>query len=104
MGEKIASSLSTFFNDAKNIKTLNTLKDLGLKISNPDYVSGKKEAKALEDLTFVITGTLPKPRKEVEELIEQKEAMYLLLFPRAPITSWLEKNQGQNWKRQSLWE
>jgi DNA ligase (NAD+) len=70
MGEKIASSVSVFFNDEKNIKTLNTLQELGLEISNPDYVSGKKEAKALEDLTFVITGTLPKPRKEVEDLIE----------------------------------
>ena len=70
MGEKIASSISIFFNDEKNIKTLDALKDLGLKISNPDYVSGKKEAKTLEDLTFVITGTLPKPRKEVEDLIE----------------------------------
>ena len=72
MGEKIASSISTFFNDEKNIKTLNTLRELGLEISNPDYVSGKKEAKALEDLTFVITGTLPKPRKEVEDLIERE--------------------------------
>ena len=70
MGEKNASSVSVFFNDEKNIKTLNTLKELGLEISNPDYVSAKKEAKALEDLTFVITGTLPKPRKEVEDLIE----------------------------------
>jgi DNA ligase (NAD+) len=69
MGEKIASSISIFFNDEKNIKTLDTLKDLGLKLSNPDYVSGKKESKALEDLTFVITGTLPKPRKEIEDLI-----------------------------------
>lgn len=70
MGEKIAASISTFFNDEKNIETLDALKNLGLKISNPDYVSGKKEAKTLEDLTFVITGTLPKPRKEVEDLIE----------------------------------
>jgi DNA ligase (NAD+) len=70
MGEKIASSVSVFFNDEKNIKTLETLKDLGLEINNPDYVSGKKEAKALEGLTFVITGTLPKPRKEIEHLIE----------------------------------
>jgi DNA ligase (NAD+) len=70
MGEKIASSVATFFNDEKNIKTLSTIGDLGLEINNPDYVSGKKEAKALEDFTFVITGTLPKPRKEVEDLIE----------------------------------
>ena len=51
-------------------KPLILLWTLGLEISNPDYVSGKKEAKTLEDLTFVITGTLPKPRKEVEDLIE----------------------------------
>jgi DNA ligase (NAD+) len=70
MGEKIASSLSIFFDDEKNIKTLDTLKKLGLEISNPDYTAGKKEAKALEDLTFVITGTLSRPRPEVEELIE----------------------------------
>ena len=72
MGEKIASSISIFFNDEKNIKTLNTLMELGIELSNPDYVSGKKEAKALEDLTIVITGTLPKPRKEVEDLIERE--------------------------------
>jgi DNA ligase (NAD+) len=70
MGEKIASSISIFFNDEKNIKTLNMLMELGLELRNPNYVSGKKEAKALEDLTIVITGTLPKPREEIEDLIE----------------------------------
>ena len=70
MGEKIASSVSTFFNDEKNMEILNALKDLGLKTSNLDFVSGKKEEKPLEGLSFVITGTLPKPRKEVEDLIE----------------------------------
>lgn len=69
MGEKIASSVSAFFNDEKNVKTLETLKDYGLKISNPDFESGKKGKKPLEGLTFVITGTLPKPRKEIEDLI-----------------------------------
>jgi DNA ligase (NAD+) len=69
MGEKIASSVATFFNDDKNIRTLEALKARGLKISNPDYTAGKHEAKALDTLTFVITGTLPKPRKEVEELV-----------------------------------
>ncbi len=70
MGEKIAASLTTFFNDEKNIKTLDALKEHGLKMSNPDFISGRKEEKPLEGLTFVITGTLPKPRKEVEDLIE----------------------------------
>jgi len=69
MGEKIASSVSAFFNDEKNVKTLETLKAYGLKISNPDLESGKKGKKPLEGLTFVITGTLPKPRKEIEDLI-----------------------------------
>lgn len=72
MGEKIASSISIFFNDEKNIKTLDTLMKLGLEIKNRDYVSGKKEPKALENLTIVITGTLPKPRKEVSDLIERE--------------------------------
>ncbi len=70
MGEKIASSVSAFFCDEKNIRTLETLKALGLKVGNPDFVSGKEEDKPLSGLTFAITGTLPRPRKEVEDLIE----------------------------------
>lgn len=70
MGEKIASSISMFFNDQKNIKTLEALKSCGMKITNPDYVSEKKGERPLEGLTFVITGTLPKSRKEAEDLIE----------------------------------
>ena len=70
MGEKIARSVSDFFNDPENLHTLKTLESLGLKITNPDFVGKKKEKRPLEGLTFVITGTLPKPRDEVEELIE----------------------------------
>ena len=70
MGEKIASSLSTFFNDEKNLRVLDSLIKHGLKISNPDFISEKKGEIPLEGLMFVITGTLPKSRKEVEDLIE----------------------------------
>ena len=71
MGEKIADSVSAFFSDEKNLKTLDTLFALGLRMENPDFVStGRKEKRALDGFTFVITGTLPKPRKEVENLIE----------------------------------
>ncbi|MEW6214440.1 MAG: NAD-dependent DNA ligase LigA [Nitrospirota bacterium] len=70
MGETIAHSISDFFNDPENIRTLKTLKSLGLNITNPDFIGEKKEKLPLEGLTFVITGTLPKPRDEIEELIE----------------------------------
>ena len=70
MGEKISDSISRFFNDHENLNTLKTLTSLGVKISNPDFKKEKTEKRPLEGLTFVITGTLPKPRNEVEELIE----------------------------------
>jgi DNA ligase (NAD+) len=70
MGEKIAASVSAFFGDEKNLKTLDALKAWGLRITNPDYAARKEEERPLERLTFVITGTLPKPRKEVENLVE----------------------------------
>jgi DNA ligase (NAD+) len=71
MGEKIASSLSTFFNDEKNLQTLDSLFKLGFDIKNPDFVPGRDDALPLKGLTFVLTGTLPKPRKEVEDIIEK---------------------------------
>ncbi|NOZ25152.1 MAG: NAD-dependent DNA ligase LigA, partial [Nitrospirae bacterium] len=70
MGEKIARSVSDFFSDPENLRTLETLKSLGLEITNPDFEGTKKKRLPLEGLTFVITGTLPRPRKEVEAMIE----------------------------------
>jgi len=66
IGEKIAESIGRFFGDKENIRTIETL---GLSISNPDF-EAKKIKRHLDGLTFVITGTLPRPRKEVEKLIE----------------------------------
>ncbi len=72
MGEKIASSLTTFFNDKKNLDLLDVMvRELGLRIENPDYAQKKGEKGPLRGLTFVITGSMPRPRKEVEELIEE---------------------------------
>ncbi|RJQ43661.1 MAG: NAD-dependent DNA ligase LigA, partial [Nitrospiraceae bacterium] len=70
MGEKIAESVSRFFSDPENIHTLDILKSFGIKISNPDFKK-REENRPLEGLTFVLTGTLKKPRPEVEELIER---------------------------------
>ena len=72
MGEKLAESISGFFSDKENLKTLDTLKKLGVKISNPDYETAtKKERGPLDGLTIVVTGTLSRPRNEIEELVER---------------------------------
>jgi DNA ligase (NAD+) len=71
MGEKLSRSISDFFNDPENLKTLDTLKKQGLAVKNPDFAGRKKERLPLEGLTFVITGTLPVQRKEAEDLIER---------------------------------
>jgi len=70
MGKKTAESVSKFFNDRQNLATLKELNELGLDIRNPDYAEGASEKRPFDGLTFVITGTLPKSRKEVEDLIE----------------------------------
>ncbi|MBF0539211.1 MAG: NAD-dependent DNA ligase LigA [Nitrospirae bacterium] len=70
IGEKIASSVSIFFNDDENIKTLDTLKSLGLRITNPDHTAQGTGPAILSGLTFVITGTLPVARREVEAMID----------------------------------
>src|SRR5208283_1240443 len=37
IGEKIASAVSAFFNDEKNIETIETLRSLGVNAANPDF-------------------------------------------------------------------
>ncbi len=71
MGGKTTDSIVHFFNDPENTKTLDSLRKMRFHISNPDFESGKDGERPLEGLTFVVTGTLPKPRKEVEDLIEE---------------------------------
>jgi DNA ligase (NAD+) len=71
MGEKIADSVSVFFNDPENLHTLDVLKAQGFRISNPDFGGGHKGEKPLSGLTFVITGTLPEPRNKIEGMIEK---------------------------------
>jgi DNA ligase (NAD+) len=71
VGEKLAASLAKFFNDNENLQTLTTLKKLGLSLSNPDFEGHlPKEKGPLDGMTIVITGTLSRPRNELEDLIE----------------------------------
>ena len=72
MGEKLAKSISNFFNDKENLHTLDALKKLGVEVTNLDYEEGtKKEKGPLDGMTIVITGTLSRPREEFESLIEK---------------------------------
>jgi DNA ligase (NAD+) len=71
MGDKIARSVASFFDDEKNIETLEVLRSLGLSPENPDFAhSGEGQTRPLEGMSFVITGTLTEPRKNVETVIE----------------------------------
>jgi DNA ligase (NAD+) len=71
MGDKIAASISEFFNEKENLHTLDGLKRLGVRITNPDYAPGEKNRGPLAGMTIVITGSLSRPRSEFEELIER---------------------------------
>ena len=71
IGDKIAGSVSDFFSDPENLHTLNAMKALGLEITNPDFVAGRNVEGPLSNLTFVVTGSMPRPRKEIEELVEK---------------------------------
>ena len=56
-----------FFNDKRNIKEINDLISLGVKINNEQTITGSK----LKGLSFVITGSFNEiTRDEIKELIE----------------------------------
>ena len=69
IGDVIAKSIVDYFSDEKNINLINRLKDLNLNMrylceevnTNNENINGK---------TFVITGTLSRPRDEIKEEIE----------------------------------
>lgn len=73
VGEKIAHSVSDFFNDPGNLQTLDKLKSLGVRITNPDFAGEAADGtkRHLEGKTVVITGMLPQPRGDVETMVER---------------------------------
>lgn len=69
IGDVIAKSIVDYFYDEKNINLINRLKDLNL---NMRYL-GEEVNTSNENIngkTFVITGTLSRPRDEIKEEIE----------------------------------
>ncbi len=67
IGDKIAKSIVNFFNNKRNIDLIEKLKELGL---NPTSEKKEKLSDTLNGCTFVLTGTLNRPRIEVEDLIK----------------------------------
>lgn len=67
IGTKIANSIVNFFNNKNNIKIIENLKALGV---NPTSSKKEKLSNNLDGMTFVLTGTLNRPRIEVEDLIK----------------------------------
>lgn len=67
IGAETAKSVKTLLSDEKIINIINRLKSYGLKMSldEKDIIKGG----VLEGKTFLITGTLDKPRKEYEQLV-----------------------------------
>ena len=66
LGEKVSVSIFNFFKSETNIQMIDELKSLGMNL--------KEEAVSVSSIfegkTFVVTGTLSKPRKHYVELIE----------------------------------
>lgn len=68
VGEKVAKSIIDFFNDEDNKKILSKLELYGVKPQGSAII---KISNIFEGKTFVITGTLSKPRNNFEEKIKQ---------------------------------
>ncbi|MDR0711971.1 MAG: NAD-dependent DNA ligase LigA [Prevotellaceae bacterium] len=68
VGEQIAKSALTFFGEEKNQLLLNKLREVGLRFTTDHQ---ERISNELEGLTFVITGTLSRPREEWKQIIEQ---------------------------------
>lgn len=66
IGEVIADNIVAFFHDKNNIKEIESLLALGININQIAQTNDNR----LQGATFVITGTLSKPRNEIEKLIE----------------------------------
>jgi len=70
IGPRIAESVIKFFSNNKNLKIIDKLKSAGLKFKTENQ---SKENIIFDNLTFVLTGTLSKyKREEAKSLIEKK--------------------------------
>lgn len=71
IGEKIAESIFAWFKESHNIRLLEKLDKVGLKLIAP---AAKKPVEGVARKTFVITGTLKRPREEIKKQLEDAGA------------------------------
>lgn len=71
LGEEIALSVRSWFDDADNQALVAALTAAGLQVSMPEGERTAVSSDVLAGMTFVITGTLPEPREAVAEAIRQ---------------------------------
>ncbi|MGI5949047.1 NAD-dependent DNA ligase LigA [Peptoniphilus sp.] len=71
IGEITASEIVKFFANDINKNAIDELLEFGVK---PKYTDTKKKTQKLENLTFVITGTMDRPRKEITEILTSEGA------------------------------
>jgi DNA ligase (NAD+) len=71
IGPKIAKSIVDWFSRERNRKVIEKLRKAGVRMKEEEEKAEEAAPMPLEGLTFVITGTLPLPRSEVKELIEE---------------------------------
>ena len=67
VGEKVADSVFEFFKNEKNLKLTEKLKSFGV---IPQSAENDKVSDKFKGMTFVITGTLSKPRSDFETVIK----------------------------------
>ncbi len=67
LGPKVAESIYNFFRDQKNVNLINSLLENGVK---PKELPQAK-TDLFKGMTFVITGTLSKPRSDFKRIIEE---------------------------------
>ncbi len=69
IGEKAAHSVREYFGNENNREMINELNSNGLSLKEFD----KAKSDSFKNMTFVVTGTLSKPRKHFEEIIESHQ-------------------------------
>ncbi len=71
IGEEIADSVISFFNEKKNLATIDKLMEYGVHFIDIDSVVDSK----IRNKSFLFTGTLSQPRNYYKDLVEKKGAI-----------------------------